>query len=82
MSVAMDVVIPDAKEDVPRNARSMNSGVEVLSLELSLHEDQITGLVRLVSEPPRPFTGYLELIELLEARRAAARDATATDTLS
>lgn len=82
MSVVMDVVVPDAKKDVPRDARSMNSGVEVLSLELSLHEDQITGLVRIVSEPPRPFTGYLELIELLEARRAAARDATATGTLS
>jgi hypothetical protein len=41
----------------------------VAVLEVNLVGDQITGVVRFDSARPHPFTGYLELIELLESRR-------------
>jgi hypothetical protein len=49
----------------------MDQPTQSVVLDVSLHGDPVEGVIRFASRPDQRFTGYLELIQVLETERCA-----------
>lgn len=69
----MYVAITDARPPAPGDTAAVDQLMRSFGLEVSLGPDPVEGVVRSVARADQRYTGYLELIQILEAERCAAR---------